>query len=258
MDLEQYEVMFKQEEHHWWYRGMRRITGALLDRWYRGPRPARILDAGCGTGGMVHWLSRYGAVTGIDLAEAALSRAHSRGLRSLARASVDALPFQSNAFDLVTSFDVLYHLDVTDDLEALAEVARVLRPGGMLLIRVPAHNWLRGRHDVSVHTRHRYGRDELQTKLQQSGFRIRHITFVNSLLFPLAPVKRMLERTDQEGVPDLWRPPEPINNALATLLSLEGWVAASRSIPMGLSLIAVAERTIQRARPDSVSGLVVS
>jgi ubiquinone/menaquinone biosynthesis C-methylase UbiE len=245
MDLEQYDVMFQQEEHHWWYRGMRSITGALLDRWYRGPQPARILDAGCGTGGMVHWLSRHGAVTGLDIAEAALSRAQSRGLQSLARGSVDALPFQSESFDLVTSFDVLYHLSVKDDLQALHEIARVLTPGGMLLIRVPAHDWLRGRHDVSVHTRHRYSRGELRAKLQRTGFRIRHVTFANSLLFPLAPVKRMLERTDQEGVSDLWRPPGPINDALATLLGSERWAAASLGIPVGLSLMAVAERAEQ-------------
>jgi SAM-dependent methyltransferase len=254
MDIEQYEVMFRQEEHHWWYRGMRSIARALLDRWYRGPRPARILDAGCGTGGASGWLSQYGPVTGVDIAEAALSRAQSRGLRSLARASVDALPFQHGSFDLVTSFDVLYHLDVKDDYQALAEIARILSPGGTLLIRVPAHDWLRGRHDVSVHTRHRYSRGELRAKLRRTGFRIRHITYANSLLFPLAPVKRMLERTDQEGVPDLWRPPSPINNALATILSLERWAAASWSVPIGLSLMAVAELQSHDARPEHLGG----
>ena len=257
MDLEQYEVMFQQEEHHWWYRGMRSISEALLDRWYRGPRPALILDAGCGTGGASEWLSRYGTVTGIDIAEAALSRAQSRGLRSLARGSVDALPFQAGSFDLVTSFDVLYHLGVKNDQQALAEIARVLAPGGTLLIRVPAHDWLRGRHDVSVHTRHRYDRGELRAKLRRTGFRIRHITYANSLLFPLAPVKRMLERTDQEGVPDLWRPPGPINDALASLLSLERWPAAACSVPIGLSLMAVAELRTHEARPDNLGGHVM-
>ncbi|MFN0070888.1 MAG: class I SAM-dependent methyltransferase [Chloroflexota bacterium] len=242
MDLEQYEVMFQQEEQHWWYRGMRQITGALLDRWYRGPRPAEILDAGCGTGGMVQWLRDYGNVTGVDLAEAALSRAHSRGITTLARGSVDALPFQSGCFDLVTSFDVLYHLDVKSDEQALTEIFRVLRPGGMLLIRVPAHDWLRGRHDVSVHTRHRYGHNELSQKLRRAGFKLRHVTYANSLLFPLAPIKRLLERTDQEGVPDLWRPPEPINTVLAAILGAEGWAAASVTIPVGLSIVAVARR----------------
>jgi SAM-dependent methyltransferase len=242
MDIEQYEVMFQQEEHHWWYRGMREITRALLDRWYQGPRPAAILDAGCGTGGMAQWLTRYGDVAGLDIAEEAVYRARSRGLRSLTRGSVDALPFRDASFDIVTSFDVLYHLGVKSDLQALCDMRRVLRPGGMLLVRVPAHDWLRGRHDVSVHTRHRYGRKELQKKLHGAGFRTRHVTFANSVLFPLAPMKRLLERTDQDGVPDLWRPPGPINNALAGLLGLERLVAGSMTIPIGLSLVAVAER----------------
>ena len=254
MDLEQYEVMFQQEEHHWWYRGMRQITRALLDRWYRGPRPANILDAGCGTGGMVQWLARYGTVSGIDIAEAALSRAHSRGLCSLTRGSVDALPFQSGSFDLVTSFDVLYHLDVKNDFQALGEIHRVLRPGGTLLIRVPAHDWLRGRHDVSVHTRHRYGSRELRAKLRREGFQTRHVTFANSILFSLAPVKRLLERTDQEGVPDLWRPPGPINDALAAVLGMERFLASTTSIPVGLSLIAVAERSMKPTRPEDPGG----
>ena len=151
MDLEQYEVMFQQEDHHWWYRGMREITGALLERWYQGPRPAAILDAGCGTGGMVQWLGRYGHVAGVDIAEAALSRATTRGLQALTRGSVDALPFQDGSFDLVTSFDVLYHLEVKSDLQALEEIHRVLRPGGVLLIRVPAHDWLRAARCVGAH-----------------------------------------------------------------------------------------------------------
>jgi SAM-dependent methyltransferase len=242
MDLDQYEVMYHQEEQHWWYRGMRSITEALLDRWYRGPRPAAVLDAGCGTGGMARWLSRYGEVTGVDIAEAALSRARSRELQSLAQGSVDALPFRAGSFDLVTSFDVLYHLEVKSDLQALTEICRVLRPGGTLLIRVPAHDWLRGRHDVAVHTRHRYGRGELQEKLEHTGFTVRHVTYANSILFPLAPIKRLLERNDQDGVPDLWRPPEPINDILAGLLGAERVMAIGAGIPFGLSLVAIADR----------------
>lgn len=242
MDIDQYALMYQQEERHWWYRGMRQITAALLDQWYRGPRPARILDAGCGTGGMARWLARYGQVTGVDISSEALVRAQVRHGSALAQGSVDALPFLSESFDLVTSFDVLYHLDVKDDVSALTEIRRVLCPGGMLLIRVPAHNWLRGRHDVAVHTRHRYARGELAEKLARAGLAVRHMTYANSILFPLAPLKRMLERDDQDGIPDLWQPPGPINGALTGILTLEGKLGARRSIPIGLSLIAVAHR----------------
>lgn len=242
MDLNQYEVMFQQEEHHWWYLGMRRLTQALLDEWYAGPRPAEILDAGCGTGGMMAWLGQYGRVSGVDIADEALDLARSRALTRLVRGSVDALPFRSAQFDLVTSFDVLYHLRVSDDLAALAELHRVLRPGGLLLIRVPALNWLRGRHDVAVHTRHRYGKIELRSKLENAEFTVRHLTFANSLLFPLAPVKRLLEQRDRDGLSDLWRPPRAINAVLTGTLGAEAALIRRGSLPVGLSLVAVAVR----------------
>src|SRR5215208_8526402 len=105
--------MFRQEERHWWYIGMRRIAEELLKRFYRpaSERP-EVLDAGCGSGGTTAWLSRWGRVTGIDLATEALDRAQRRGIKRLLRASVEALPFAADSFDLVTSFDVLYHLRV--------------------------------------------------------------------------------------------------------------------------------------------------
>jgi SAM-dependent methyltransferase len=242
MDLEQYEVMFQQEEHHWWYRGMRAITGRLLNRYYNGPRPAEILDAGCGTGGIANWLSERGRVTGVDIEPAALEFASGRGVQRLLQGSIDALPLASEHFDLVTSFDVIYHLRVEDDVRALTEFRRVLKPGGMLLIRVPAHDWMRGRHDVAVHTRHRYGRNELAGKLRKAGFGIHAMTYANSVLFPLAPIKRLIERNDQDGLPDLWRPPEPMNSILTNVLRLEGVVASRWGLPIGLSLIAIARR----------------
>lgn len=238
--------MFAQEERHWWYVGMRRISVALLDRY--PPRtgragPPSILDAGCGSGGTTRFLGRRGDMTGIDLAPAALSLARRRGLTRLARASVGALPFRSASFDIVTSFDVLYHLDVADDLSALAELHRVLRVGGVLLIRLPAYDWIRGAHDAAVHTRHRYTRAELAAKLEDVGFRLEHSTYANSILFPLAPAKRYLEqRNGTHEATDLWRPPAPVNKLLADLLSLEAIPARGVGLPWGLSVFGVARR----------------
>ena len=198
MEGEQYDLMFAQEEQHWWYVGMRRISTALLER--RLPRvadatgrPLEILDAGCGSGGMTRYLQRFGRVTGIDLAPEAVSLAKQRGLTQLARSSVGAMPFRDGAFDVVTSFDVLYHLNVNDDRAALSEIHRVLRPGGIALIRLPAFDWIRRAHDDVVHTRHRYTRDELSGKLDDVGLLVEHATYANFLLFPLAPVKRYLD-----------------------------------------------------------------
>src|ERR671931_528660 len=142
MEREQYDLMFAQEERHWWYVGMRRISTALLERYPPlVDRPFDILDAGCGSGGMTRYLGSFGRGTGVDLAPEALTLAKQRGLPRLARASVGAIPFLDGSFDVVTSFDVLYHLNVDDDRGALSEIHRVLRPGGIALIRLPAFDW---------------------------------------------------------------------------------------------------------------------
>src|ERR687887_2697034 len=148
MEPEQYAVMFRREERHWWYTGMRRTALAVLSHALVGQTGLRLLDAGCGTGGTTVHLRRFGDVVGLDLAWEALLPAAERGLNGLlVRGTVEHLPFADATFDAVTSFEVVYHLGVNDDRRAFAELRRVLRPGGVLLLRLPAHDWLRGAHD---------------------------------------------------------------------------------------------------------------
>ena len=144
MEAEQYDVMFRREDAHWWYAGMRNVALAVLRQRLAGSAPLRILDAGCGTGGTTIRLQEFGQVFGVDLMWEALEPAASRGLRGrIARGTVERLPFQSGSFDLVTSFEVIYHAGVGSDAQAFAELRRVLRPDGLLLLRLPAHDWLR-------------------------------------------------------------------------------------------------------------------
>jgi SAM-dependent methyltransferase len=259
MEREQYRLMFAQEERHWWYVGMRELSAALLDRYpprAAGPSdgPLDILDAGCGSGGMTRFLARYGRVTGIDLAPEALAFARRRQLTRLARASIGVLPFHDGSFDIVTSFDVLYHLNVDDDCAALTELHRVLRPGGIALIRVPAFDRFRGAHDEAVHTRHRYRRGELVGKLEDVGFRLEHATYANFLLFPFATMKRTFERSrGSHGSTDLWLPPPPLNGLLADLLKLESLSARELGLPWGLSVFAVGRRVQPLAVPMPTS-----
>lgn len=255
MNLDEYTRMFAAEDTHWWYVGMREATLGLLNGHLKPAsaetdnpvgRP-RILDAGCGTGGLMPHLALHGWTAGIDLSSAALAYARLRGLHRLGQASVEALPFGDGVFDLVTCMDVLYHLQVQEDLAALAEFHRVLRPGGWLLVKAPAFEALRGQHDTTVHTRHRYTVEELRAKLEATGFRIERATYANTLLLPLAAVKRGLEHIlplAPAGSSDVAQDPEWLNKLLTIILRLEARLVQWVDLPIGVSAITLAQRRV--------------
>jgi SAM-dependent methyltransferase len=248
MEREQYAIMARREQRHWWYAGMRRVALAVMQHALREGGPSRlILDAGCGTGGTTVELRQFGQVVGLDLAWEALQPAAARGLTGrLARGSIERLPFCDGSFDVATSFEVVYHLGVASDTAALRELRRVLKPGGLLMLRVPAHDWLRGEHDRLVHTRHRYSRREVAQKLQQVGFAVDLLSWANTVLFAPAVAKRLLERSnghpdDVAAEPDLWQPPRPLNTVLEGLVAAEALaIPYGVRLPFGLSLLAVA------------------
>ncbi|MBI2864143.1 MAG: class I SAM-dependent methyltransferase [Chloroflexi bacterium] len=246
MNSEEYHLMYQIEDGYWWYKGMRQITFALLNGIASGRQERRVLDAGCGTGGNMVPLGRFGSVVGMDYAEEAtrLSRQRERG--AVLRGSIADLPFPQSTFDLVTCFDVLYHLAVVDDVAALGEMGRVLKPGGMLLVRVPAYDFLRGNHDVVVHTRHRYTLGELTAKVRQAGLQPIRATHANTVLFPLAGAKRLWESlptSRSRAQSDLKPVPKLLNEALAGILGFEGWLIRRTSLPFGLSAICLAVKT---------------
>ncbi len=242
MEKEEYRRLFELEDHLWWFTGMSEISRSLLDRFCPETRPLSILDAGCGTGGMLPHLAGYGPTVGADLSREALGFARRRETGHLTCASLTQLPFPAETFDVVTSFDVIYHRAIRDDEVALAEIARVLRPQGTLLLRVPAHERLRSHHDEAVHTRQRYGRKELIEKLRRAGLRPLYITYANCFLFPIAVLKRLAEGLlpgSHEGS-DVKPVPAALNRVLRSVLYVEARVMSWTRLPFGLSLIAVA------------------
>jgi SAM-dependent methyltransferase len=243
MEKTEYEVMAAVELDHWWYGGMRAIDAAMLDPIYRGRAGLRILDAGCGTGGDALFLRRYGEVIGIDYSEDAVRLGAERVPGRLARGSVAALPFANESFDLVTSFDVLYHRGVPSEAAALAEARRVLRPGGRLLIRLPAYEFLRSRHDRQVHTRRRYTAAGATALLREAGFYVERASYALSLLFPLPLAQRLLERiTPDRGDQSAMATPSPlVNAALRWPMAVEAaWVGMGGAFPFGLSIVCLA------------------
>jgi SAM-dependent methyltransferase len=221
---------------------MRAITGALLERPLRAlaERP-RVLDAGCGAGRNVEHFAREGRAVGVDLSPEALAFCRDRGVAA-ARASVLALPFADRSFDLVTSFDVLYHRWIADDREAVAELARVLRPGGLLLVRVPALKALWGAHDEAVLSRHRYTKGEVEALLRGAGLEVVALTYANSLLFPLLLARRTLDRLLGRRGSDVGFLPAPLEAIFKGALSVEARLVRRVSLPIGASVFAVGRR----------------
>lgn len=250
MNPEEYANIYKSEDHHWWYRGMWGISAVLLERHLpRAWGGWRVLDAGCGTGGVLSRLASYGRAVGVDASPLALGFARCRGHRRLAQAMVEALPFRDEAFDLVVSFDVLQHESIADEARAMAELARVLRPGGWLLLRLPAYGWLRSAHDAFVHTRHRYVAGEVRQLVEGAGLGLRRLTYANTLLFGPIAVRRLAGRLFDDARSDVAALPAPLNALLRALLAAESAWLRERDLPFGLTVIALAQKGGARAKP---------
>lgn len=208
------------------------------------PRAIRILDAGCGTGGLIRRLAPKQAGwtwTGIDVEPVACALARERTRAEIVEGSVTAMPFETQTFDAVVCADVLYHLD--DDVAALREISRVLKPNGVAVINVPAHRWLWSYHDVTVHGRRRYTRPELRDKLRRAGFTVARLTHWNALPLPLVYLRRKLLPPPSSGS-DVRLYPAPVEAAFRGAMAVElGWLRSFGGLPFGSSILAVAQTT---------------
>ncbi len=242
MNPDEYRRMADLEGVSWWYVGMRRIARSLLTPLLpaeAGPR--RILDAGCGTGWNLQDLSSMGETHGLDLSPLAVLATRGRGGR-VVQGDVLGLPYASGSFDVVTSFDVLYHAWVQDDAQAVRELGRVLKPGGLILIKVPALKILWGAHDEAVHSRHRYTRGELEALLEASGLALVRSTYANSLLFPVLLSRRFLDRLLKRHGSDVVMLPLLLERAFGALLSIEAALLSAINLPIGASVFAIARK----------------
>ena len=176
------------------------------------------------------------------MSDAGLRFGREAGRTRLVRASVTAAPFQTGAFDLVTSFDVLYHAWVTDDRAAVSELARVLARGGLLLVRVPALAMLWGAHDDAVLSRHRYTRGEIAALLRGAGLEVLEQTYANTLLFPVLALRRTLDRLTGRHGSDVAFLPAPMESAFLGLLRAEAWIVRRVRLPIGASVIALGRK----------------
>jgi SAM-dependent methyltransferase len=238
----EYSKLAEFEDTYWWHIGRGRIISKQLSRALEAQNSVNILNVGSGTGGTVPLLERFGSVLNVDVAESAVRACRARGIRNVLKVKGTHLPFQDESFDLVTALDVLEH--IADDREAIAEWQRLLKPGGKLLITVPAYQWLWSEHDESLHHFRRYTAASLHRLLNREGFSILKRTYAICFSFPLIVGYRLLRSMLpwKRRCPSYVIVPRLVNSFLAGLLSIEAHLLRFLNIPIGTSVLMIAEK----------------
>lgn len=223
-------VLALHGEQHWWIAGMRHVVSAVS-----GPAQGRVLDIGCGPGWDLIEMPEGARGIGLDRSAAHVF------YRPLVLGSAAQLPFEDEVFDRVHALDLLDQREV-QPASALLEMHRVLRPGGLAVLRVPAYAWLQGPHDEYWGGERRFGRGQLGELVRSAGLEIHRLTYANTLFFPAAMISRLLARAGLGGGEDLSALPDPVNRSLLELLHAEAHWLRGHDLPFGLSLLCVAER----------------
>jgi SAM-dependent methyltransferase len=249
MDPRIYSHLRQIEGTHWWFAGRRRIVAAVLGR--LGVRPRSVLDVGCGAGTNLELLATLypaSSLVGIDIEREPLEYCRSDRAAPVLQGDVQHLPFAAAAFDLITALDTLEHVE--DDVAVLQELFRTCRPGGTLLLTVPAFPFLWGNVDELGHHHRRYRRRELAERVTRAGFSVQLLRFMNYLLFPPIAAVRVASRMgarrraaptdDVRSDFDLVKS-GPLNSLLARLFALEAYVIGVAP-PFGVSLLCAAVR----------------
>lgn len=246
MQQQYYEEYYRAELTHWWFCARRHIIRMLLEK-YAGPTAARhIADIGCGMGASFAMLKQFGSVVGVDYSTTALAFSQQRGHRQLAAAALPTLPFANNSFDIVCALDVIEH--ISDDHAATRELWRICRPNGLLVITVPAYQWLWSEHDDINEHKRRYTRTELGQCVTQAGADILKISYMNSLLAPplmaFRALRNCLGKSNSKATPrsDVFAIARPVNTALRWMFSREAMWLRVGSFPFGVSLVCIARK----------------
>lgn len=253
MELSAYLTFAALEDHHFWFVSRRRIFFDLLDRALAGRSDLDVLEVGCGTGGMLGPLQRYGRVHGIDVAHDFVAHCRQRGFPRVLTGSGYQLPFADGSFDLVVLLDTMEH--IPDDHRALQEVRRVLRPGGIVFVSVPAYQFLWSQNDDIAHHCRRYTRRRLDAVLRAAGLQVERLSYFNTLLFPLilpavlfqklmARLGRLPKDYNNASVPIA----RPLNRLFTWIMSSERFLLRWLSLPFGHSALGLARRPAEDSR----------
>jgi SAM-dependent methyltransferase len=241
MDRIVYDRMAAHDSTHWWYRARRDILADYLSRYGGLPDDARILEIGCGTGHNLPMLAQFGSVEAIEIDAAARAIASRRLGKPVGNAPLPALTgVARGAYDLIPVLDVVEHIE--DDVGALTAMAECLKPGGKILITVPAHQWMWSAHDVVNHHHRRYSKKTLGAAIARAGLTHNGLRWFNSLLFPAAVAARAAGKLTGKDDSDDSPPVKPLNTAFEAIFGLERHLVGRVPLPPGLSIITLASR----------------
>ncbi len=238
-----------QQDTHWFFQAKRSYFKALGGGIRKDKSRTITADVGCGTGAMTGFLSKFGRVVGIDASELSLSYSSAAKVKPdlLIRGAVDRLPLKDSSVDLVCLSDVLYHENVKDDQAVINECARVLKPGGRILISDSAFNLLKSSHDSSAHAARRYTKKDIMDKLTKAGLTVERATYAYMSLFPLVFAvrfirNRFVNNTGEKPGNDFKRAPWVLNSMAKAVFCVESWVMSILDLPVGISVMAVAKK----------------
>ncbi|MES2444785.1 MAG: class I SAM-dependent methyltransferase [Pseudomonadota bacterium] len=239
MDRVVYDRMAAHDTTHWWYRARREILSDYLKRWGGLPKGARILEIGCGTGHNLPMLAEFGDVDAIEIDDTARGFASERLGKPVGSSPLPELSgVDCGAYDLIAVLDVVEHVE--DDVAALKAMAKCLKPGGKILITVPAHQWMWSAHDVVNHHKRRYSKGTLTAALKAAGLEGHKLGWFNSLLFPAAVAARMVGKLTGKDDSDDSPPPGPLNTIFEAVFRFERHLVGRVPLPPGLSIIVLA------------------
>jgi SAM-dependent methyltransferase len=238
------EVLYRQyyaiEDRHWWFVARKAIVLGLLERYVPAGPPRVVLDAGCGTGGLLNDLQRYGQVVAADFSAEAVKFCKLRGY-TICQCSVLQTPFRADSFDGIVGLDLIEHLD--EDVVALQELYRICKAGGYLCVTVPAFQFLWSAHDALNQHKRRYTKPQLEGRLRAAGFQVLRCSYFNSFLFPLILVGRLLGRGGGEEPGPEWHiPGRALNAGLARIFAGELPLLRGLNLPVGASILAIAQK----------------
>jgi SAM-dependent methyltransferase len=240
MDRIVYDRMAAHDSTHWWYRARRDILADYIDRYADLPKDAKILEIGCGTGHNLPMLAAFGEVDAIEIDPAAREIASQRLGKPVGAAPLPELTgVAPGSYDMIAVLDVVEHVE--QDVAALKAMAERLKPGGKILITVPAHQWMWSAHDVVNHHKRRYSKATLTAALRQAGLGWKKLGYFNSLLFPAAVAARIAGKLRGKDDSDDSPPAKPLNTAFEAIFRLERGLLGRVPLPPGLSLILLAE-----------------